>query len=101
MNALVFTMDPRHPLFEPDTHVQVIAPFIAAAGGSLGTNTQYLFSPEQELVKLGMQDDCPNDLVITTKRLLGENLPEGVMQPGFARTQSGTECLRARRFSGN
>ncbi|MDU4170067.1 MAG: gamma-glutamylcyclotransferase, partial [Citrobacter freundii] len=31
-----------------------------------------------------MQDDCLNDLVITVKRLLGENLPEGVMRPGFA-----------------
>ena len=60
------------------------APLIAAASGPLGTNAQYLFSLEQELVKLGMQDDCLNDLVITVKRLLGENLPEGVMRPGFA-----------------
>ena len=77
-------MDPRHPLFESDTRAQVIAPLIAAASGPLGTNAQYLFSLEQELVKLGMQDDCLNDLVITVKRLLGENLPEGVMRPGFA-----------------
>lgn len=62
----------------------MIAPLIAAASGPLGTNAQYLFSLEQELVKLGMQDDCLNDLVITVKRLLGENLPEGVMRPGFA-----------------
>ncbi|AUV46008.1 MULTISPECIES: gamma-glutamylcyclotransferase [Citrobacter] len=84
VNALVFIMDPRHPLFESDTRAQVIAPLIAAASGPLGTNAQYLFSLEQELVKLGMQDDCLNDLVITVKRLLGENLPEGVMRPGFA-----------------
>lgn len=76
-------MDPRHPLFESDTRAQVIAPLIAAASGPLGTNAQYLFSLEQELVKLGMQDDCLNDLVITVKRLLGENLPEGVMRRGL------------------
>ena len=34
--------------------LQVIAPLIAAASGPLGTNAQYLFSLEQELIKLGM-----------------------------------------------
>jgi cation transport protein ChaC len=29
VNALVFIMDPRHPLFEADTSAQVIAPLIA------------------------------------------------------------------------
>ncbi|VTO24294.1 Cation transport protein chaC [Klebsiella variicola] len=43
VNALVFIMDPRHPLFEPDTSAQVIAPLIARASGPLGTNAQYLF----------------------------------------------------------
>jgi cation transport protein ChaC len=33
VNALVFIMDPRHPLFEPDTSAQVIAPLIAAPAG--------------------------------------------------------------------
>ncbi len=33
VNALVFIMDPRHPLFEPDTSAQVIAPLIARASG--------------------------------------------------------------------
>lgn len=33
VNALVFIMDPRHPLFESDTRAQVIAPLIAAASG--------------------------------------------------------------------
>lgn len=80
VNALVFIMDPRHPLFEADTRAQVIAPLIATASGPLGTNAQYLFSLEQELSRLGMQDDCLNELIVTVKRLLGEVLPEGVMR---------------------
>jgi len=76
VNALVFIMDPRHPLYESDTSVKVIAPLIAAASGPLGTNAQYLFSLEQELVKLGMQDECLNELVGKVRHLLnGENLP--------------------------
>jgi cation transport protein ChaC len=63
VNALVFIMDPRHPLFEPDTSAQVIAPLIARASGPLGTNAQYLFSLDQELRKLGMHDACLDDLV--------------------------------------
>lgn len=43
VNALVFIMDPRHPLYESDTHALTIAPLIATASGPLGTNAQYLF----------------------------------------------------------
>jgi len=76
VNALVFIMDPRHPLYESDTSVQVVAPLIASASGPLGTNAQYLFSLEQELTKLGMQDECLWDLVGSVRHLLnGENLP--------------------------
>lgn len=64
--------------------LQVIAPLIATASGPLGTNAQYLFSLEQELSRLGMQDDCLSELIVTVKRLLGEVLPEGVMRRGFA-----------------
>ncbi|EFB6637758.1 hypothetical protein FQY21_16100 [Escherichia coli] len=63
---------------------QVIAPLIAAASGPLGTNAQYLFSLEQELIKLGMQDDGLNDLLVSVKKLLAENYPDGVLRPGFA-----------------
>ena len=57
----VFIMDPRHPLFEPDTSARVIAPLIARASGPLGTNAQYLFSLEQALRKLGMHDASLDD----------------------------------------
>lgn len=84
VNALVFIMDPRHPEYESDTRAQVIAPLIAAASGPLGTNAQYLFSLEQELIKLGMQDDGLNDLLVSVKKLLADNFPDGVLRPGFA-----------------
>ncbi len=79
VNALVFIMDPRHPLFEADTSAQVIAPLIARASGPLGTNAQYLFSLDQELRKLGMYDACLDDLVGKVRHLLGES-----SQPGLA-----------------
>ena len=84
VNAIVFIMDPRHPEYESDTRAQVIAPLIAAASGPLGTNAQYLFSLEQELIKLGMQDDGLNELLVSVKKLLAENYPDGVLRPGFA-----------------
>lgn len=84
VNAIVFIMDPRHPEYESDTRAKVIAPLIAAASGPLGTNAQYLFSLEQELIKLGMQDDGLNDLLVSVKKLQAENYPDGVLRPGFA-----------------
>ncbi|WP_437890336.1 gamma-glutamylcyclotransferase [Phytobacter sp. V91] len=84
VNALVFIMDPRHPLYESDTRTQVIAPLIASASGPLGSNAQYLFSLEQELTKLGMHDDCLNELVGRVRLLLGGEKPGPELKPGFA-----------------
>lgn len=78
VNALVFIMDPRHPLFEPDTSAKVIAPLIARASGPLGTNAQYLFSLEQALRKLGMHDASLDDLVASVRALLGESPTPGL-----------------------
>ncbi|WP_213198815.1 gamma-glutamylcyclotransferase [Klebsiella aerogenes] len=79
VNALVFIMDPRHPLYESDTSAQTIAPLIARASGPLGTNAQYLFSLDQELRKLGMRDASLDDLIIQVRHLVGE-----ASQPGIA-----------------
>lgn len=78
VNALVFIMDPRHPLYESDTHALTIAPLIAAASGPLGTNAQYLFLLDQELRKLGMHDTCLDDLVASVKALLGVKEEQGI-----------------------
>ncbi|SFM94030.1 cation transport protein ChaC [Izhakiella capsodis] len=63
VTALVFVMDPGHPLYESDVRTDTIAPLIASASGPLGSNAQYLFNLEQELSQRGMQDDCLTDLV--------------------------------------
>ncbi|MGG5836999.1 gamma-glutamylcyclotransferase, partial [Huaxiibacter chinensis] len=60
------------------------APLIAAASGPLGTNAQYLFSLDQELMRLGMKDDCLNELVTRVKALLEGQGCEGQLRPGFA-----------------
>lgn len=57
VTALVFIMDPRHPLYEDDTCPQAVAPLIAAATGPLGSNAQYLFSLEAELTRRGMEEE--------------------------------------------
>jgi cation transport protein ChaC len=84
VNALVFIMDPRHPLYEADTRADIIAPLIAAASGPLGTNAQYLFSLEQELIKRGMHDDCLDELVSKVRDWLQPEGEDGEFQPGFA-----------------
>ncbi len=67
VNAIVFIMDPRHPEYESDTRAQVIAPLIAAASGPLGNQCTIPVSLEQELIKLGMQDDGLNELLVSVK----------------------------------
>jgi len=85
VNALVFIMDPRHPLYEADTRAQTIAPLIAAASGPLGTNAQYLFSLESELKKHGMHDACLDELVNQVRAWLQKPQQDGAgFEPGFA-----------------
>jgi cation transport protein ChaC len=73
VTALVFVMNPQHPLFEADTSHQVIAPLIASASGPLGTNAQYLFALDDELKNHGMRDDCIGDLVGYVRQWLQQN----------------------------
>ncbi len=69
VTALVFIMDPRHPLYEADSCRSTIAPLIAQASGPLGTNAQYLYSLEQELGKRGMQEDALTRLAAEVRAL--------------------------------
>lgn len=73
VTALVFVMNPQHPLFEPDTRHQVIAPLIACASGPLGSNAQYLFALDNELKSHGMRDDGIGDLVNSVRQWLQQN----------------------------
>ncbi|OWS73756.1 gamma-glutamylcyclotransferase [Pantoea sp. VS1] len=69
VTALVFIMDPRHPLYEADSCRSTIAPLIAQASGPLGSNAQYLFSLEQELGKRGMQEEALTRLAAEVRAL--------------------------------
>ncbi|AHG22094.1 transporter [Chania multitudinisentens RB-25] len=75
VTALVFIMNPQHPLCEEDTRYQVIAPLIANASGPLGTNAQYLFALDNELKSHGMKDECIGDLVDYVRQWLQQNAP--------------------------
>lgn len=80
----------------------MIAPLIAAASGPLGTNAQYLFSLDQELTRLGMQDECLNELVAKVKALLEGNPLNNPLRPGFADNTPGCESAdRASVLSGH
>ncbi|WP_083615910.1 gamma-glutamylcyclotransferase [Pantoea sp. 1.19] len=63
VTALAFVMDPTHPLYEQDVTPQAVAPLIARASGPLGSNAQYLFALEQELVRRGIDDGSLRELV--------------------------------------
>ncbi|GAA0469224.1 MULTISPECIES: gamma-glutamylcyclotransferase [Tatumella] len=67
--ALVFTINPLHPLFESDNSPSVIAPLIAAAKGPLGTNAQYLYQLVSSLSELGEQDDTLLSLARDVRQL--------------------------------
>lgn len=75
VSALVFVMNPQHPLFEADTRSQVIAPLIASASGPLGSNVQYLFALDNELKNYGMKDEGIGDLVSYVRQWLQQNAP--------------------------
>lgn len=62
INALVFIMDAKHPLYDGDCRAEKIAPLIATATGPLGSNAQYLFSLEQALHERGMRDEGVSQL---------------------------------------
>ena len=73
VTALVFIMDPRHPLYETDSCRRTIAPLIAQASGPLGTNAQYLYALEQELGKRGMQEEALTRLAAEVRALQNQN----------------------------
>lgn len=69
VTALAFIMDPLHPLYESDVCAETIAPLIARATGPLGSNAQYLFSLEKELIKRGKPDACLTELAKQVRKL--------------------------------
>ena len=71
----VFIMDPRHPLFEPDTSARY-RPLIARASGPLGTNAQYLFRLSRRCASWACT--MPVSMTVASVRaLLGESPTPG------------------------
>ncbi|WP_300003067.1 gamma-glutamylcyclotransferase [uncultured Cedecea sp.] len=62
VNALVFIMDSKHPLYAADSSAEAIAPLIATASGPLGSNAEYLFSLEEAMKVRGMHDEGVTEL---------------------------------------
>ena len=60
--AITFVTNPSHPLYEADTTCGVVAGMIAGACGALGSNAEYLFSLEQALIRLDIEDPMIGEL---------------------------------------
>jgi hypothetical protein len=82
VNALVFIMDPRHPLFEADTSAQVIAPLIARQRAAWHQRSVSVLA-RSGAAQTRMHDAC-DDLVGKVRHLLGKQPARaGLDRPGF------------------
>ncbi|SAL52649.1 ChaC-like protein [Caballeronia peredens] len=60
--ALVFVANPLQAQFDADSRPKSIAPLIAAASGSLGKNSEYVFRLKRALIDCGMTDGYIDEL---------------------------------------
>lgn len=60
--ALVFVANPEQSQFEADAQPETIAPLMAAASGSLGTNAEYVFKLQCALADCQMRDPYIDEL---------------------------------------
>lgn len=67
--AITFVADPTHPLHEKDTRVATVAPLIATASGSLGSNADYVFRLRSALTANGVTDAYVDRLADEVARL--------------------------------
>lgn len=67
--ALVFVANSDQAQFESDARPTAIAPLMAAASGSFGTNAEYVFKLQRALADCGMTDKYIDELALElTKR---------------------------------
>lgn len=60
--ALVFVANSHQSQFEPDARPATIAPLMAAASGSFGTNAEYVFKLQRALADCQMRDSYIDEL---------------------------------------
>ena len=62
--ALVFVANQQQAQFEADARPTSIAPLMAAASGSFGTNSEYVFKLQRALADCGMTDKYIDELTL-------------------------------------
>lgn len=75
-SALAFVADPTRTQYEPDSSVEVVAPLIAAASGSFGSNVDYVYKLDFALADSGLADTYIADLVNELKMLCAGQRPD-------------------------
>jgi len=70
--AIAFVVDAGRPLFERDPSIATVAPVIARAAGSFGSNADYVFRLEDALRDSGLRDVYIESLAAELRRLLPE-----------------------------
>jgi cation transport protein ChaC len=67
--ALVFVADSQQAQFEPDSRPAAIAPLMAAASGSFGTNAEYVFKLQGALADCQMRDSYIDEVAAELQQL--------------------------------
>ncbi|CAB3794628.1 gamma-glutamylcyclotransferase [Paraburkholderia fynbosensis] len=67
--ALVFVANSHQAQFEPDARPAAIAPLMAVASGSFGTNAEYVFKLQRALADCQMCDSYIDELAAQLQRL--------------------------------
>jgi cation transport protein ChaC len=67
--ALVFVANSQQAQFEPDARPAAIAPLMAAASGSFGTNAEYVFKLQRALADCQMRDSYIDELAAELRQL--------------------------------
>lgn len=76
-SALVFVVNKDNPHYEPESAVTAIAPLIATAGGSIGSNAEYVCHLDFALADAGLEDSYVDALVCELKRAMDAGAEAG------------------------
>ena len=69
IKALAFVADPAHVFYESNVHASHIAPFMAAASGSMGSNVDYVRRLQSALLNCDIKDPYIDQLANELDRL--------------------------------
>lgn len=75
-SAIAFVADPQRPQYESDASVETIAPVIAAARGTFGSNADYVHNLDFALADSALEDEYICRLVSRLKEYSGRSRSE-------------------------